>query len=431
MTSTSTATMTVDDAPVVEVPQGFWTRARKVGAGLVLAGLVSAVLFGALATSQQARFTLSEDASGAALEINGTVGAILFGLIAAAAGAGLLTAAGQRWFTWLLGVGVVAYVLSFLCWQISAAPEGQNFMPLVNTVRGTFLLALPLIFGSLAGVLCERSGVVNVAIEGQLLMGAFAGALIGTMSGNVWAGLIAAAIGGAFISLLLAVFAIRYLVDQVVMGIVLNLFALGLTGFIYERLMQRDQQAYNEPPKFGNWEIPLLSDIPVIGPALFRSSIFLYLALILVAVIQFGLYRTRWGLRTRSVGEHPTAADTLGVRVLGLRYRNVLMAGAVAGVGGASYTLLLYSFTKNMIGGQGFIALAALIFGRWSPTGALLASLFFGFADQLGAYLGAINSVIPSEFLAMLPYLATILAVAGLVGRVRAPAADGKPYIKG
>ncbi|HEU5107623.1 MAG TPA: ABC transporter permease, partial [Micromonosporaceae bacterium] len=290
---------------------------------------------------------------------------------------------------------------------------------------------LPLIFGSLAGVLCERSGVVNVAIEGQLLMGAFAGALVGTMTGSVWAGLIAAMVGGMFVSLLLAVFAIRYLVDQVVMGIVLNLFAVGLTGFIYERLMQRDQQAYNEPPKFGNWEIPLLSDIPVIGPALFRGSIFLYLAMIFVVVIQIGLYRTRWGLRTRSVGEHPTAADTLGVRVLGLRYRNVLMAGAVAGVGGASYTLLLYSFTKNMIGGQGFIALAALIFGRWSPIGALLASLFFGFADQLGAYLGAINSVIPSEFLAMLPYLATILAVAGLAGRVRAPAADGKPYIKG
>jgi simple sugar transport system permease protein len=304
-------------------------------------------------------------------------------------------------------------------------------MPLVNTVRGTFLLALPLIFGSLAGVLCERSGVVNVAIEGQLLMGAFAGALIGTMAGNVWAGLIAAMIGGMFVSLLLAVFAIRYLVDQVVMGIVLNLLAVGLTGFLYERLMQTDQQSYNQPPKFGTWEIPVLSDIPVIGPALFRGNIFLYLALILVVVIQVALFRTRWGLRTRSVGEHPTAADTLGVRVLGLRYRNVLMAGAVAGIGGASYTLLLYSFTKNMIGGKGFIALAALIFGRWSPTGALLASLFFGFADQLGAYLGAINSVIPSEFLAMLPYLATMLAVAGLVGRVRAPAADGKPYIKG
>lgn len=426
-----TTTVTADDAPAVAVPVGFWTRARKTGAGLAATGLVSAVLFGALATSQAARFTLSEDAAGAALSIDGTLGAVLFGLLALACGAGLLAGPAERWFGWLLAGGVVGFVLSFLCWQISAAPAGQNFMPLVNMVRGTFLLALPLIFGSLAGVLCERSGVVNVAIEGQLLMGAFAGALVGTMTGNVWAGLVAAMIGGMFISLLLAVFAIRYLVDQVVMGIVLNLLAVGLTGFIYERLMQRDQQSYNQPPKFGSWEIPVLSDIPVIGPALFRSSIFLYTALILVAVVQFALYRTRWGLRTRSVGEHPTAADTLGIRVLGLRYRNVLLAGAVAGIGGASYTLLLYSFTKNMIGGKGFIALAALIFGRWSPTGALLASLFFGFADQLGAYLGAINSVIPSEFLAMLPYLATILAVAGLVGRVRAPAADGKPYIKG
>ncbi|HEX5594465.1 MAG TPA: ABC transporter permease, partial [Micromonosporaceae bacterium] len=413
------------------VNQGFWTRGRKVGAGLLVVGVAAAIVFGLLATPQPARFTLSESAGGATLEIGGVFGAVLFGLIAAAAGAGLLVGFGERWFGWLLGTGVVGFVLSFLCWQISAAPAGQNFMPMVNMVRGTFLLALPLIFGALAGVLCERSGVVNVAIEGQLLMGAFAGALIGTMTGSLWAGLVAAALGGAFISLLLAVFTIRYLVDQVVMGIVLNLLAIGLTGFLYERLMQTDSQAYNQPPRFGNWKIPLLSDIPVIGPALFSGSLFLYLALILVVVIQVALFRTRWGLRTRSVGEHPTAADTLGVRVLGLRYRNVLLGGVVAGLGGASYTLVLYSFTKNMIGGKGFIALAALIFGRWSPTGALLAALFFGFADQLGAYLGAINSIIPSQFLAMLPYLATILAVAGLVGRVRAPAADGKPYIKG
>ncbi len=326
----------------------------------------------------------------------------------------------KRWFVPVLAVGLVAFVLSFLCWQVSAAPTGQNFMPLVNIVRGTFLLALPLIFGSLAGVLCERSGVVNVAIEGQLLMGAFSGALFGSISGNVWVGLLAAAIGGSLISLLLAVFSIRYLVDQVVMGIVLNLLAVGITGFLYERLMQTDAARYNSAPRFSNWEIPLLSDIPLLGPALFRGNIFLYLALLLVLVIHIALFRTRWGLRTRSVGEHPTAADTLGVRVLGLRYRNVIMAGAVAGIGGASYTLALFSFTKNMIGGKGFIALAALIFGRWSPTGALLAALFFGFADQLATYLGAINSVIPGQFLAMLPYLATILAVAGLVGRVRA-----------
>jgi ABC-type uncharacterized transport system permease subunit len=425
------STITADDVAVATVPVGFWTRSRKVGAGFVVAGALAAVTFGALATSETVRFTLSENASGAALEIDGTVGAILFGIIAAAAGGVLLALPGKKWFPWMLGVGVVGLVLSFLCWQISGAPAGQNFMPLVNMVRGTFLLAVPLIFGSLAGVLCERSGVVNVAIEGQLLMGAFAGALVGTLTGSVWAGLFAAALGGAFVSLLLAIFTIRYLVDQVVMGIVLNLLAVGLTGFLYERLMQTDQQAYNQPPHFGTWEIPLLKDIPVLGPALFRGNIFLYTALILVAVIHVALFRTRWGLRTRSVGEHPTAADTLGVRVLGLRYRNVLLAGVVAGIGGASYTLLLYSFTKNMIGGKGFIALAALIFGRWSPTGALLAALFFGFADQLGTYLSAINSVIPSQFTSMLPYLATIFAVAGLVGRVRAPAADGKPYIKG
>ncbi|WP_213452984.1 ABC transporter permease [Rhizomonospora bruguierae] len=425
------STITVDEATAAVPAAGFWSRDRKVGAGLVLLGVLGAVLFGALATAQPARFTLSEDSGGAALEVGGTTGAVLFGLIAALAGGALLTGRAHRWFAYLLGAGVVGFVLSFLCWQVSAAPAGQNFMPLVNVVRGTFLLALPLIFGALAGVLCERSGVVNVAIEGQLLMGAFSGALVGTMSGSPWIGLVAAAAGGALISLLLAVFAIRYLVDQVVMGVVLNLLALGLTGFLYERLMQQDTKAYNQPPHFPVWRIPLLSDLPVLGPALFTGTIFLFLAIALVVVIQLGLFRTRWGLRTRAVGEHPQAADTLGVRVLGLRYRNVLLAGAIAGIGGASYTLVIYTFTKNMIGGKGFIALAALIFGRWSPVGALLAALFFGFADQLATYLGAIDSVIPSEFLAMLPYLATIFAVAGLVGRVRAPAADGKPYIKG
>ncbi|SCL18735.1 nucleoside ABC transporter membrane protein [Micromonospora rhizosphaerae] len=423
--------MAVPDVAVAPVDEGFWNRTRKVGAFLLALGVLAAVLFGALATNQQARFTLSETEGGAALSVNGTTGAIAFGIITAAAGAALLAGLSKRWFTLVLGVGLVAFVLSFLCWQVSAAPAGRNFMPLVNIVRGTFILALPLIFGALAGVLCERTGVVNVAIEGQLLMGAFAGALFGSISGDVWVGLVAAALGGAFISLLLAVFAIRYLVDQVVIGVVLNLLAVGITGFLYERLMQTDAQRYNSAPRFSNWEIPLLKDIPVVGPALFRGNIFLYLGLLLVLVIHIGLFRTRWGLRTRSVGEHPTAADTLGVRVQALRYRNVIVAGMVAGIGGASYTLALYSFTKNMIGGKGFIALAALIFGRWSPTGALLAALFFGFADQLGTYLSAINSIIPSQFLAMLPYLATILAVAGLVGRVRAPAADGKPYIKG
>ncbi|MFC7548320.1 ABC transporter permease [Plantactinospora sp. GCM10030261] len=425
------STVAVEDVAVAPVDQGYWTRCRKAGAGLTAAGVLAAAVFGPLATDERARFTLSEDAGGAALSINGTLGAVLFGVLAVAAGVALFLVGTRRWLVPLLVLGIGMVVLSFLCWQVSAAPAGQNFMPMVNIVRGTFILALPLIFGALAGLLCERSGVVNVAIEGQLLMGAFSAALFGSISQNMWVGLLAGAVGGSLISVLLAVFAIRYLVDQVVIGVVLNLLALGLTGFLYERLMQTEAQRYNSAPHFPAWEIPLLSDIPVIGPALFRGNIFLYVGLLLVLVIHLALFRTRWGLRTRSVGEHPTAADTLGVKVLALRYRNVTLAGMVAGIGGASYTLAAFTFSKNMIGGKGFIALAALIFGRWSPTGALLAALFFGFADQLSTYLSLINSVIPSQFLAMLPYLATILAVAGLVGRVRAPAADGKPYIKG
>jgi ABC-type uncharacterized transport system permease subunit len=423
--------VTYQDVAVAEDVR-FWTRERGVGVGLGAVGLLAAAGFGYLATGAAARFTLTDDTAGASVSIGGTTGAVLFGAVGSAAGLAMLTPAGRRWFSWLLGAGIVTVVLSFLCWQISAAPTGLNFMPLVDIVRGTFLFSVPLIFGALAGLLCERSGVVNVAIEGQLLTGAFGGALAGSLAASVWIGLLGGILGGVLISALLAWFAIRYLVDQVVLGVVLNLLALGLTGFIYEQVMRPHSSTYNQPPRFPEWKIPLLSKIPVLGPAVFTGSIFLFLALVLVVVINVALFRTRWGLRTRSVGEHPAAADTVGIRVLGLRYRNVLLAGAVAGVGGAFYTLsLIPQFSKNMISGRGFIALAALIFGRWTPTGALLASLFFGFADKLATYLQSISSPIPSEFLAMLPYLATILAVAGLVGRVRAPAADGKPYVKG
>jgi ABC-type uncharacterized transport system permease subunit len=418
------------EAPAAEVaaPRRFWDRSRRLGAALVLLGLVAALVFGALAKSQTARFTLSSDSNGAALSINGKVGAIVFGVLTLAAGALLLSSLGwaARHHTALLTIGVVCFVLSFLCWQVA----GQ-FLPLVDTASGSLQLALPLILGALAGVLGERSGVVNVAIEGQFLMGAFGAALVGTLATSVWAGLISAAIGGVIIAWMLAVLAIRFLVDQVVVGIVLNLFATGVTGFLYERLMQPNSQKYNQPPQMATWRIPGLADIPVIGPVLFNTSFLVYAALVLVFVLHFALNRTRWGLRTRAVGEHPTAADTVGIRVRGLRYTNVLLGGAVAGCGGAYFTLVATgSFTKNMTSGAGFIALAALIFGRWTPFGALGAALFFGFAQKLATYLSAIGSPVPSQFLNMLPYLATIIAVAGLVGRVRAPAADGLPYVK-
>jgi ABC-type uncharacterized transport system permease subunit len=421
------------DSVIVAEPVRFWTRARKVGLGLTVTGLIAAWLFGSLANSVTIRFTLEENPAGTALSINGVFGAILFGLIAAIAGATMWVPATARWFNVQLGVGIVVTVVSFLCWQVSAAPPGLTFMPLVDVVRGTFTFAIPLIFGALAGVLCERTGVVNVAIEGQLLTGAFGGALVGSIAGSYWLGIVGGIAGGVLISALLAWFAIKYTVDQVVIGVVLNLFAAGLTGFIYEQVMRPDAEKYNAPPAAPVWQIPLLSKIPVLGPAVFTGTVFLFLSLVLVVVINIALFRTRWGLRTRAVGEHPAAADTVGIKVLGKRYANVLLAGAVAGVGGAFFTLGLGvgQFTKNMVSGRGFIALAALIFGRWNPVGALLASLFFGFADKLKDYLGGISSPIPSDFLAMLPYLATILAVAGLVGHVRAPAADGQPYLKG
>jgi ABC-type uncharacterized transport system permease subunit len=420
------STATMEDLAEVTAPKRFWDRERRLGVALVVIGIAATLIFGALAPSQTARFTISQDASGAALSINGQFGAILFGIVTVAAGAALLAGVAKRWQTTLLGVGIVAFVLSFLCWQVAG-----KFLPLVDTASGTLQVALPLILGALAGVIGERSGVVNVAIEGQFLFGAFFAAMIGTMATSVWAGLISAAVGGVIIAGILALLAIRFLVDQVVVGIVLNLFAAGITGFLYERLMQPNAQQYNQPPQMPTWRVPGLADIPVIGPVLFNTNVLTWLALVLVVVVHFALSRTRWGLRTRAVGEHPTAADTVGVRVRGLRYANVLIGGAIAGAGGAYFTLVATaSFQKNMTSGAGFIALAALIFGRWTPFGALGAALFFGFAQKLATYLSAVGSPVPSQFLNMLPYIATIIAVAGLVGRVRAPAADGQPYIK-
>ena len=420
------STATVEDLTEVSAPDRFWNRGRRLGAGLVIIGLIATLVFGSLADAKTARFTLSEDAEGAALSIGGQFGAILFGVVTVLAGGVLLAGIVRRRQTALLALGIVTFVFSFLCWQVAG-----KFLPLVDTAGGSLELALPLILGALAGVLGERSGVVNVAIEGQFLMGAFGAALVGTMATSVWAGLVSAMVGGVLIAAMLAVLAIRFLVDQVVVGIVLNLFALGVTGFLYERLMQPDALKFNQPPHLPRWRIPGLADIPVVGPVLFDTNMLVWLALILVFVVHFGLTRTRWGLRTRAVGEHPTAADTVGVRVRGLRYLNVLLGGVIAGAGGAYFTLVsTNSFNKNMTAGAGFIALAALIFGRWTPFGALGAALFFGFAQKLANYLSAVGSPVPNQFLNMLPYLATIIAVAGLVGRVRAPAADGVPYVK-
>jgi len=279
-------------------------------------------------------------------------------------------------------------------------------------------------------VLCERSGVINIAIEGMLLSAAFSASLIASVTDNLWIGLLAGAITGGLVAWLLAVLSIRYRVDQIVGGTVINILALGLTSFLASQVLQKNE-ALNTPGRFQNVKIPGLSDVPLLGPVLFDNNVFVYLMFAIVAVTYVGLFYTRWGLRVRAVGEHPRAADTVGVRVLFTRYRNVILGGMVAGIGGAYFSLgAVGRFEEGMTAGRGFIGLAAMIFGRWNPLGALGAAMIFGFADSLQVKLNILRVGIPTEFLAMVPYLVTILIVAGAGHRVRPPAADGKPYIK-
>ncbi|MFM6841731.1 MAG: ABC transporter permease [Candidatus Planktophila sp.] len=325
------------------------------------------------------------------------------------------------------GVFAVSFMMSFLCWAAAG-----KFIPFTGLLQGALLLSVPLIFGAMAGVLSERSGVINIAIEGQLLAGAFISGVVASLLHNNWIGLAFAPVAGALISLLLALFAIKYGIDQVVLGFVLNVLVIGLTNFFYKKLLIPYQSEWNAAIAFTPIEIPLLSKIPVIGPIFFSQSIIVYLMYVVVAIIHIALFKSKWGLRTRAVGEHPTAAESVGIDVNKIRFRNVILAGAVAGLGGAFFTLgAVGSFSKEMTAGKGFIALAALIFGRWSPLGAVAAALIFGFADNLQGLLTITGTPIPSEFMLMAPYVATIIAVSGFVGKVRAPAADGIAYKRG
>ena len=325
------------------------------------------------------------------------------------------------------GIFGAAFLMSFLCWAAAG-----KFVPFTGLLQGGLILAVPLIFGAMAGIVSERSGVINIAIEGQLLAGAFLSGVVASLMQSTWAGLLVAPFAGMAIAWLLAVFAIKYGIDQVVLGFVLNVLVIGVTNFLYGKLLIPYQSTWNSGGTFDIIEIPVLSKIPVIGPIFFAQSIIIYMMYVVVVVIHIALFKSKWGLRTRSVGEHPTAAESVGIDVNKVRFRNVLIAGAVAGLGGAFFTLgALGSFSKEMIAGKGFIALAAVIFGRWSPLGAVAAALIFGFADNLQALLTIIGTPIPSEFMLMVPYIATIIAVSGFVGRVRAPAADGVPYKRG
>ena len=360
--------------------------------------------------------------------ISSQTGARIFSIISLLASAIAVVALKKgRSISVPVAVASFGILMSFLTWIASG-----KFIPLTGLLQGGLLLSIPLIFGAMSGLVCERSGVINIAIEGQLLASAFVSAVVASLTDLAWWGLLAAPFAGAAISYLLATFAIKFSVDQVILGFVINVLVIGLTDYLYKKLLIPQQNTWNSPPLLEVIPIPILSKIPVVGPILFTHTIVVYLMVAIVSVVTFGLYKTKWGLRTRAVGEHPTAADTVGIDVNKLRFRNVIISGLIAGVGGAFYTVgSVGSFGKEMTAGAGFIALAALIFGKWSPIGALFAALLFGFATNLQSTLSIIGVAIPSEFMLMVPYIATIIAVTGLVGRVRAPAADGIPYSRG
>ncbi len=418
-------------AGVVRAPLVTTSRRFISAATFIAFGLADVLVFGLLAPRGHASFVFS--LPGAAVQVptvHIAAAPAAYVLGAASIAIGVLRAVadlGTRAKRWSIALVLVFFVLALLCW----ADAGKIPLSMVNLLQSTVARSIPLVLGALAGCLCERSGVINIAIEGQLLLGAFGAAVIASVTGVLWFGLIAGSLAGGLIAILLAVFAISYLVDQIVLGVVLNVFAAGLTGYLYDRALVPYLNTLNSPATFAAVKVPLLGDIPIIGPIFFDSSIFLYITYAILIVVHVGLFQTRWGLRVRAVGEHPTAADTVGIRVLATRYRNVILGGLVAGIGGAFLTIgQVGAFGKGISSGKGYIALAAMIFGRWTPMGAVGAALIFGFADALQGILGTLNVPVPSEILLMAPYVATIIAVAGLVGRVRAPGADGKPYVK-
>ncbi len=342
----------------------------------------------------------------------------------ASLGAVQLTRGFKRVGNVVLAIALLLLVFSFLTW----AAAGKSFS-FVGMMQETVKRSVPICLGALAGVLSERVAVINIAIEGQLLGGAFVAAIVGSAVNSI-VGVIAAVLAGVALGWVLAVMAIRYRVDQIIVGVVINLFVLGLTSFMTQRILSVNPHL-NQAEIFRPIRIPLLADIPFFGTVLFKHNIFVYGMFILVGGLTYGLFHTKWGLRSRAVGEHPLAADTLGVNVYGYRYLNTMLGGAMAGFGGAFFIQgSVGQFDENMTNGRGFIGLAAMIFGRWHPVGALSAALVFGFADGLAGKLAILQTPIPSEFLGMAPYIATIVVVAGLVGKARPPAADGQPYIK-
>ena len=298
-----------------------------------------------------------------------------------------------------------------------------NSVSTVAVAASSITFGLPLAMAAMVGIMCERTGVVNIGIEGTLLTSAFFGFFVAALSQNLIWGLLAAIASGAVTGLLLALLTVSWKMDQIIAGTIVNILATGLTSFFYK-------QGYSLPAIFPRWSIPGLSDIPFLGRVFFQSGPITYFGLILIFVLYVAMYHTAWGLRTRAIGEYPSSAETSGISVKKFKYINVVIAGAFGGLTGAYLTLeLVGSFDRGFSAGKGFTALAIMIFGRWNPIGALLAAIFFGFAQALANQLMIDGLVaIPGPFINMLPYVLTIVVLAFSAGKVRGPAAAGQPY---
>ncbi len=320
---------------------------------------------------------------------------------------------------WGTTIGVSLTVIAIIIWQYILNAQVTEAV-LASTIRQS----TPLVLGALCGLLGERSAVINIGIEGQMLLGAFVGFLVNVWTGNLWVAVFAAILTGAIMGLLLAYMSVTLKMDQIIGGTVINILALGLTGYFYQ--VGLTTKGKMQPIPLGP-----LADIPIIGPALFNNPPITYATFVLVFLVHYILFHTKWGLRTRAVGEHPRAADTLGVNVFKIRYVNVIAGGAIAGLAGAFLTLeAVGSFERAMTNGRGFVALAVMIFGKFTPFGAWGAALLFGFANAMQTQLQFADIQIPHQFIGMLPYILTIIVLSGFVGRTHIPAADGVPYEK-
>jgi len=423
----------------IEITPGLFSKVEakpsfKTPITLAVAALIVFVFFGLIGKAGDVVFVWSDKReliqlpqwSVASAGLGIAVGVILL----LVAGLSILLASREKKTPiWMIIIFGLLAMFALLGWLATGAAQGVQ---MVFILSNTLVLAIPLILGGMAGIMSERVGVVNIAIEGQLLTGAFVSSVVGTITGNLYLGLVAAMIAAGILSMALASLAIKYLVDQIIIGVLLNVLVIGVTNFLHSAWLDNDSAHLNFPGTFDKISIPFISDIPVLGQVLFDNRITVYLMFIIVPVLWFVLFRTRLGLRARAVGEHPLAADTVGINVAKTRFWWVTIGGMVAGLGGAALTIgNVGSFGREMSGGQGFIALAVVILGRWQPIYVTLSALLFGFTIILRVWANQVSPGIPVDFITMVPYLVTLVAVAGFAGKVKAPAASGQPYIKG